>query len=121
MSLADIVRPHGRHRAVDEVARLRTLNLSLLVLLWHLMRRLVEATAARDAANAKVSFLGEVAAQAAEATQRADRLEAEVIALRAQLANNRKAGSLAAHPAVTDTQWIPVLTLPDAAAKGALR
>lgn len=121
MSLADIVRPGGRHRAVDEVARLRQQMYPLLILVCWLMGKLREATAARDAANAKVSRLGEVEAQLAETTRYAEALEAEVLALRSQLANSRKAGALTAHPAVAETQWIPVVTLPEAAAKGDLR
>ncbi|MFD5508955.1 hypothetical protein ACFWIB_14430 [Streptomyces sp. NPDC127051] len=121
MSLLGIARPQRQHRAVDEVNRLRHLLAKAHAGLGLMRHQLDQATAARDAANAKVSYLGEVEAQAAEATQRADALEAEVLALRSQLANTRKAGALTAHPAVTDTQWIPVLTLPDAAAKGVLR
>lgn len=111
MSLADIVRPHGRHRAVDEVARLRAQSLSLVVLVCHLMRRLVEATAARDAANAKASRLGDAELRAAEATRRLEAQTAELRELRAFKANATRVGDLKSHPAVAETQPIPVVSL----------
>lgn len=111
MSLLGISRPPRAHRAVDEVVRLRHLLAKAHAGLGLMHHRLHEATAARDAANAKVSRLGEVEAQLAETTQYATHLEAEVIALRSQLANSRKVGALTAHPAVTETQPIPVLPL----------
>ncbi|MER6778413.1 MULTISPECIES: hypothetical protein [unclassified Streptomyces] len=126
-AIAAIAHPTGRRRAVDEVARLRAQSLSLVVLVWHLMRRLVEATAARDAANAKISQLGEVEAQLAETTQHATRLEAEVTALRAQLANTNAVSDRPAYAAVTETQEIQIIAsagkvwpLSEAAARGLL-
>jgi hypothetical protein len=111
VSLLDIARPSGLHRAVDEVHRLRHLLAKAHAGLGLMRDQLDQAHAARDAANAKVSQLGEVTAQLAETTQHADALEVEVTALRSQLANTRKVGSLAAHPAVAETQPIPVLPL----------
>lgn len=121
MSLLGIARLPRAHRAVDEVDRLRHLLAKAHAGLGLMRHQLDQATAARDAANAKVSRLGEVEAQAAEATHRADTLAAEVIALRSQLANTRKAGDLTSHPAVTETQPIPILTLPEAAERGHLK
>lgn len=110
-AIAAIAHPKGQHRMADENARLQYRLDKSSAANAELRRRLAEATHARDAANAKVSRLGEVEAQAAEATHRADTLTAEVIALRSQLANTRKAGDLTSHPAVTETQWIPVVPL----------
>jgi multidrug efflux pump subunit AcrA (membrane-fusion protein) len=119
--LLDIARPSGLHRAVDEVLRLRYLLDKAKAGNTELRRRLLEATTARDAANAKASQLGDAELRAAEATQRADNLEREVTALRSQLANSRKVGDLPAHPAVTETQRIPVFTLPEANERGHLQ
>ncbi|MEU8839996.1 hypothetical protein AB0D97_12815 [Streptomyces roseus] len=126
MSLLGIARPHGRHRAVDEVTRLRRQMFPLIVLIVDLMRRLVEATAARDAANAKASRLGDAELRAAEATQRADALAAEVTALNAALANATAVSDRPARAAVTETQPIPIVRsasvwpLGEAAARGLL-
>lgn len=111
MSLVDIVRPHGRHRAVDEVIRLRRQMFPLIVLVVDLMRRLVEATAARDAANAKASQLRDAQHRAAEATHTLKAQTAELLELRAFKANATKVSDLGAHPAVAETQPIPVLPL----------
>jgi hypothetical protein len=117
MSLAviDRVRQHtrgtGQHRMVDENTRLEHRLDKSSAANGELRRRLAEATEARDAANAKVSYLGEIEAQLAATTQRADSLEVEVTALRSQLANMRKVSDLGAHSAVTATQPIPVLPL----------
>ncbi|MFK0222846.1 hypothetical protein ACIQWN_32220 [Streptomyces vinaceus] len=119
-------RGHGQHRAIDEVARLRTQMYPLLVYVAWLIGKLREATTARDAANAKVSRLGEVEAQLAETTQRADALTAEVTALRAQLANACAVSDRPARAAVTATQPIPIVAsagvwpLSEAAARGLL-
>lgn len=110
MSLLGIARPSGLHRAVDRVRELREALAEAAVRYADLSRRFAEATAARDAANAKASRLGDAELRAAEATQRADNLEAEVTALRSQLANSRKTGDLGQHPAVTETQPIPVVS-----------
>ncbi|KOU20923.1 hypothetical protein ADK52_25355 [Streptomyces sp. WM6372] len=94
------------------MARLRQQMYPLLVLVCHLMRRLVEATAARDAANAKASQLGDAELRAAEATRRLQAQTAELRELRAFKANATKVGDLATHPAVTETQPIPILSQP---------
>lgn len=120
-AIAAITHPTGKRRAVDEVTRLRSQLVPLLILICDLSRRLAIATAGWDAANAKASQLGDVELRAAEATQRADALEREVTALRSQLANTRKVGDLGQHPAVTETQAMPVLTLSDAARLGYLK
>ncbi|GAA3384373.1 hypothetical protein [Streptomyces racemochromogenes] len=111
MSLLGIARPSGRHRVLDRLLQLEHLLARERAATGELRRRLVEATEARDAANAKASRLGDAVIREAEATQRATALEAEVTALRSQLANHRKTGTLAAHPAVAETQPIPVLPL----------
>lgn len=105
MSILGIARPTGKRRAVDEVDRLRAQMRLLVFLLWWLAVQLAQAAA-------KASRCSEAEEQAAEATQRADALEAEVTALRSQLANVRKRGDLAAHLAVAETQPIPVVTAP---------
>ncbi|MFK0045466.1 hypothetical protein ACIQU4_15335 [Streptomyces sp. NPDC090741] len=109
MSLLGISRPPRAHRAVDEVVRLRHLLARAHAGLGLMRRQLDAATAGWDTANAKVSQLGEIEAQLAETTQRADAFEAEARALRSQLANARKVSGLAAHPAVAETQPIPVV------------
>lgn len=114
-------RGHGQHRMVDENTRLQYRLDKSSAANGELRRRLAEATDARDAANAKVSYLGEIEAQLAETTQRTDALEVEVTALRSQLANSRKVGDLGQHPAVTKTQRIPVFTLPEANERGHLQ
>lgn len=103
---------HGQHRMVDENTRLQYRLDKSSAANGELRRRLADATDARDAANAKVSYLGEIAAQLAETTHRADSLEVEVTALRSALANARKVGDLPAHPAVTETQAMPTVVLP---------
>lgn len=114
-------RGHGRHRAVDEVIRLRTQLVPLLILICDLSRRLAVAVAGWDAANAKASRLGDAEARAAEATRQLQAQTAELLELRAFKANHTRVSELAAHPAVAETQPIPVITLPDAASKGALK
>lgn len=127
MSLLGISRPPRAHRAVDEVVRLRHRLAKARAGLGLLRHQLDEANAARDAANAKVSQLGEVEAQLAETTQRATRLEAEVTALRAQLANTNAVSDRPAYAAVTETQEIQIIAsagkvwpLSEAAARGLL-
>lgn len=121
MSLLGIARPGGRHRAVDEVLRLRSQLVPLLILICDLSRRLAVATAGWDAANAKANRLSEIEETAAEATRQLQAQTAELYELRAFYANATKVSDLGQHPAVTETQRIPVITLPEAAAKGALR
>jgi hypothetical protein len=111
MSLLDIARPSGLHRAVDEVHRLRHLLAKAHAGLGLMRYQLDQANAGRDAANAKVSELGEVTAQLAEATQQLRAQTAELRELRAFYANATKVGDLTAHPAVAETQPIPVLPL----------
>ncbi|MCX4778115.1 hypothetical protein [Streptomyces sp. NBC_01264] len=103
MSFLGIVHPTGKHRAVDEVDRLRAQMRLLLFLLWWMAVQLTQAAA-------KASRCSVAEEQAAEATQRADALEREVTALRSQLANHRKTGNLTAHPAVAETQPIPIVS-----------
>lgn len=120
MSLADIVRPHGRHRAVDEVARLRQqIHLLLLLICW-LVVQLAQATA-------KASRCSVAEEQAAEATRRTRELKAEVTALNAALANALVVSDRPARAAVTETQPIPIVAstgtvwpLGEAAARGLL-
>ncbi|MEV6580198.1 hypothetical protein AB0M92_18770 [Streptomyces sp. NPDC051582] len=104
-------RGHGQHRAVDEVARLRAQMYPLLVLVAWLIGKLREATAARDTANAKVSRLGEIEAQLAETTHQLTVQTAELRELRAFKANHSRTGDLRNHPAVAETQPIPVVSL----------
>lgn len=111
MSLLGIARPGGRHRAVDEVLRLRSQLVPLLILICDLSRRLAVATAGWDAANAKANRLGDAESRAAEATRQLQAQTAELYELRAFYANATKVGDLTAHPAVTETQPIPVLPL----------
>lgn len=105
-------RPKGQHRMADENTRLQYRLDKSSAANDELRRRLAEATTARDTANAKVSYLGEIEAQLAATTHRADALEREVTALRSQLANTRKVGDLSAHPAVTETQSMPAVSKP---------
>ncbi|WP_327307943.1 hypothetical protein OG730_34725 [Streptomyces sp. NBC_01298] len=111
MSLLGIARPHGRHRAVDEVLRLRSQLVPLLILICDLSRRLAIATAGWDAANAKASRLGDAESRAAEATRQLQAQTAELHALRAFKANANAVSDLPWHPAVAETQPIPVLPL----------
>lgn len=106
-AIAAIAHPTGRRRAVDEVDRLRAQMRLLLFLIWWLAVQLAQAAT-------KASRCSVAEEQAAEATRRADSLEAEVTALRSQLANVRKRGDLPSHPAVTETQPIPVVAKPAA-------
>lgn len=114
-------RGHDKHRAVDEVLRLRSQLVPLLILICDLSRRLAVAMAGWDAANAKASQLGDAESRAAEATRRLQAQTAELYELRAFYANATKVGDLTAHPAVTETQRIPVITLPEAAERGHLQ
>lgn len=104
-------RGSGQRRMVDENTRLQHRLEKSSAANGELRRRLAEASGARDAANAKVSRLDEIEAQLAETTRYADSLKAEVTALRSALANARKVSDLPTHPAVTETQPIPVLPL----------
>lgn len=108
MSLLDIARTSGRHRALDEVLRLRYLLDKAKAGNSELRRRLHEATAARDTANAKASHLRDVELQATEVTRQLEAQTAELLALRAFKANATKVSDLTAHMAVTETQPIPV-------------
>lgn len=127
MSLLGISRLPRAHRAVDEVDRLRHLLAKAHAGLGLMRHQLDQANAARDAANAKVSRLGDAELRAAEATHRADTLAAEVIALRSQLANVNVVSDRPARAAVTETQPIPIVAstgtvwpLGEAAARGLL-
>ena len=111
MSLLGIARPSGMHRAVDEVLRLRYLLDKARAGNTELRHRLGEATAARDTANAKASQLRDAEIRAAEATRQLQAQTAELRSLRAFHANATKVGDLGQHPAVTETQPIPVLPL----------
>ncbi|MBT2477589.1 hypothetical protein [Streptomyces sp. ISL-94] len=95
MSLLPIARHRGRHRAADEVTRLRYELEKAQSLAADLQYRLAIATAGWDNANAKVSRLRDEVTRAAEATRQ----------------NVTAVSSLTAHPAVTETQPIPVLPL----------
>lgn len=110
MSLPVIARLPRKHRAVDEVARLRESMAEAAVRYADLSRRYAEATTARDRANAKANRLSGIEETAVEATQRADALEAEVKALQAALANATAVSDRPARAAVTETQPIPVVT-----------
>jgi hypothetical protein len=110
VSLLGIARPHGRHRAVDEVLRLRFQLVPLLILICDLSRRLAVAVAGWDAANAKASRLGDAESRAAEATRQLHAQTAELRALRAFKANANAVSDLPWHPAVTETQPIPVVS-----------
>lgn len=111
MSLLGIARPAGRHRAADEVARLRESLAEASVRYADLSRRYAEATAARDAANAKASRLRDAQLRAAEATRQLADRDAEITALKAALANVTAVSDRPARAAVTETQPIPVLPL----------
>ncbi|MEU7066945.1 hypothetical protein [Streptomyces sp. NPDC046161] len=111
MSIIDMARPSGLHRAVDEVHRLRRLLDKAHAGNAELRRRLDEATGARDAANAKASQLRDAQIQAAAVTQQLQAQTAELQELRAFYANATKVGDLTAHPAVAETQPIAVLPL----------
>lgn len=110
-AIAAIAHPTGRHRAADEVLRLRSQLVPLLILICDLSRRLAVAMAGWDAANAKANRLSDVEEIAAEATQTLRAQTAELLELRAFHANATAVGDLAAHPAVAETQPIPVLPL----------
>lgn len=109
----------GRHRAVDEVARLRVLSAQLLLLTCWLIVQLTRSTA-------KASRCSVAEEQAAEATRKAEGLEAEVTALQAELANARGVSDRPARAAVTETQEMRIIRsanvwpLPEAAARGLL-
>lgn len=111
---------HGQHRMVDENARLQY-QLDKSSAANDELRRLQEATDARDAANAKASRLGDVELRVAEATQMLRDQTAELLELRAFHANATAVSDLGSHPAVTEMQPIPVLTLSDAARWGYLK
>lgn len=114
MSLLDIARPSGVHRAADEVVRLRHKLARSEAGRTELRRRLDEATAARDSANAKASRLEDIEMHAAGVTQERDALHAEVLTLRAELANATAVSSLPARevwPSGEDTQPIRVIPL----------
>lgn len=82
----------GRHRAVDKVDRLERELAGARLLIDGLNMQLADANAARDRANARANEL-------AEADVRAERLEVEAAALRADLANAR---AISAPPGVRD-------------------
>ncbi|MYV77735.1 hypothetical protein GT352_27955 [Streptomyces sp. SID1046] len=95
MSLLGIARPGGRHRAVDEVHRLRAELDQERARTADLRRQLDTATTGWDAANAKASQYRDERDRAVEATRQ----------------NQQAVSSLTAHPAVTETQPIPVVPL----------
>lgn len=109
MTILGIARPHGRHRAADEVLRLRSQLVPLLILICDLSRQLAVAVAGWDAANAKVNRLSGVEEVAAEATQKLREQIAELRELRAFKANATAVSDLGAHPAVAETQPMPVV------------
>ncbi len=74
------LRGHGRHRAADEVARLRQQLAEAAVRNADLTRRLAESETARDRANAKASQYEDQLLALAEVTR-------ELRAARAALAN----------------------------------
>ncbi|KOU30004.1 hypothetical protein ADK53_30525 [Streptomyces sp. WM6373] len=88
-------RPRGQRRAVDEVTRLRAELDQERARSADLRRQLDTATTGWDQANAKVNRLRDERDRAVEATRQ----------------NQTAVSSLTAHPAVTDTQPIPVLPL----------
>jgi len=126
VSLLDIGRPGGRHRAADEVARLRESLAEAAVRYADLSRRYAEATAGWDTANAKVSRLRDVQLRAAEATRQLADRDAEITALKAALANATAVSDRPARAAVTATHPIPIVEsravwpLGEAAARGLL-
>ncbi|MCX4801726.1 hypothetical protein OG594_08690 [Streptomyces sp. NBC_01214] len=105
MSLLGIPRPGGRHRAVDEVIRLRAELDQERARSADLRRQLDTAKDGWDKANAKASQYRDERDRAVEATRQ----------------NQQAVSSLTALPELTETQPIRVITLPDAAAKGALQ
>jgi hypothetical protein len=124
VSLLDIVRPPGIHRAVDKVDRLQHKLARSEAGRTELRRRLTESEQARDTANAKASRLEDAVLAAAVVTQERDALLAELVALRAELATATAVGQLPARdvwPGCEDTQQIQVITLHDAARRGYLR
>lgn len=88
-------RGHGQHRAADEVTRLRAELDQERARSADLRRQLDTATTGWDAANVKVNQLRDELARAVEATRQ----------------NQTAVSSLTAHPAVTETQPIPVVPL----------
>ena len=105
MSLLGIPRPGGRHRAVDEVHRLRAELDQERARTADLRRQLDTAKDGWDAANAKASQYRDERDRAVEATRQ----------------NQQAVSSLTALPELTETQPIRVITLPEAATKGALQ
>ncbi|MFI5831013.1 hypothetical protein ACIA6C_27830 [Streptomyces sp. NPDC051578] len=95
MSLLHISRPRGQHRAIDRVAVLEQQLAEAKARASVLQYRLTMATAERDDLIAKANRLREELARAVEATRQ----------------NTAAVSSLAAHPAVVETQPIPVLPL----------
>lgn len=98
----------GRHRAVDQVARLERELAGARLLIDGLRIQLADANQARDQANARANEL-------AEADARAERLETETAALRAELANTHHVSAPPGHrdidPDDQPTEPIPVLPL----------
>lgn len=111
-AIAAITHPTGRHRAADEVLRLRSQLVPLLILICDLSRRLAVAMAGWDAANAKANRLSSIEEIAAEATRQLQAQTVELLELRAFKANATAVSDLGAHPAVTETQPIPVVSKP---------
>ena len=105
MSLLGIPRPGGRHRAVDEVIRLRAELDQERARSADLRRQLDTAKGGWDTANAKASQYRDERDRAVEATRQ----------------NQQAVSSLTRDPAVTDTQPIRVITLPEADRWGYLK
>ncbi|MFB8393711.1 hypothetical protein [Streptomyces yangpuensis] len=109
MSLADIarLRPRGRgqHRAIDRVTQLEAELQQERARSADLRRQLDTAKDGWDKANAKASQYRDERDRAVEATRQ----------------NQQAVSSLTAHPAVADTQRIPVYTVPEANERGYLR
>lgn len=105
MTRLGIARHRGQHRAIDRVAVLEHQLEKARALASHLSYRLAITTAERDDAGAKVSRLRDELSRAVEATRQ----------------NASAVSSLTAHPAVAETQPIPVLTLSEAAERGHLQ
>jgi uncharacterized coiled-coil DUF342 family protein len=103
--IRDLTQGHGQHRAVDEVTRLRAELDQERARTADLRRQLDTATTGWDAANAKASQYRDERDRAVEATRQ----------------NQQTVSSLTAHPAVTDTQPIKVITLHEADRWGYLR
>lgn len=93
--IRDLAHGHGQHRAVDEVTRLRAELDQERARSADLRRQLDTATDGWDAANAKASQYRDERDRAVEATRQ----------------NTTAASSLTAHPAVSETQPIPVVPL----------